>query len=281
MDIWSPIGDYLPPLWQKGPGVDSITFRELLRHESGLIPFGQQDLYDSIRLTIEHGVDPELVTPPFGNKLKSYCGCNFALLRELVPRMLHGAYAYLWDDILHGKQGAADFVQFARDELLLSAGIDAGVELSGPLPYTRYYEFTNTTNSTMFEVYQPRYLYAGAGFFYMSVGEFASFLDRLRRGRIISPGSWRLMQDDWLGLYHISDSTTAAHGGDYLWHNGGASFNGAGGGGAWVMFPNGVTAVAFHNSVGEILPGVPILGDVTGILAAAFDEAYVTLVPLK
>ena len=292
--IWSSIASYLPPEWEKGPGVDGLTFREVLRHESGLIPYGQQDLYDSVRLTIEHGVDPALAIPPFGNKLYSYCGCNFALLRILIPRMLWPeSFDHFVDPdemgIFHGSASAGAFVDFVRRELFWPAGFDASVDLSGPLPYTRYYDFWDTTQSTLFEQYTPRYLYAGAGFFYMSVKEFALFLERLRRGQVIAPGSWQIMRDHWLGLYHHRDAWTDDHGGDFLTHNGGASVlaeqghclcqEEMGGGGAWVMFPNGVTVVAFHNSIGRDLFKVPIL-DTTAALETAFRDAYITLAPL-
>lgn len=274
--ISSPIAPYLPHDWVRGPGVEDITFRAVLRHEAGLMPWtGGQDLYQGVKWSIAYGVDPEfkLFLRP------SYCGCNYALMRVLIPHMLQRpAPGTLLLPTPEDWTGQA-FVDFVRQQLFLPAGFDAGVEPSGPTPYLRYYSFWDPTQWTQYAEYAPRHRVAGAGFFYLSVKEFASFLDRLRRGLVISPGSWELMRTHLLGIWPVSNSTTAAHGGDYLCHNGGAGDGRAGSG--FVMFPNGVTVVTFHNSGGSLGYLKPPLLNLVGIQIDAFHDAYPkpTIVP--
>jgi len=96
VSINSPIAPYLPPDWVRGRNVGSITFRDLLRHESGLRaagpPDGDPDLYHNLMLTIARGVVVENGVDQFG-KWK-YCNCNFTLLRVMIPRMLVGPFVF-------------------------------------------------------------------------------------------------------------------------------------------------------------------------------------------
>ena len=256
VSISSPIEPYLPRNWERGPGVHAITFRHVLRHEAGLSGVAAgQDLYDHVRQSIENGADFAW----FGDGKDNYCGCNFALLRVLVAHMIHG-HPFLPGWTRPDDWTGHAFVDFVREQLLLPAGVDAaGAEWSGPQPYIRYYNFNNMNYSTRYEWAFPRHRWVGPGFFVLSVKEFAKVLDRLRAGQGVSPGSWQLMRDHSLGLW-------PGPGSGNLNHNGGPG-DGRGGSG-WMMFPNGVTAVAFHNSSGFV-------GDVVQLLNQAFVEAHV------
>jgi hypothetical protein len=191
-----------------------------------------------------------------------YCGCNYALLRVLIPRMLSlqslANYVAWYGSEEDGT--AQFFVNIVKLQLLYPAGITADVEFSGPTPYTRYYNFSDTSKYTRWEWLTPRRRWAGAGFLYMSVKEFAYVLARLRLGQGISSDSWYLMVKFRLGLYVFGDTS-------YLNHNGGAGAppNGATGGSGWVMFPDGITVVAFHNSSGPV-------GDVPTAIVDAYNQ---------
>jgi CubicO group peptidase (beta-lactamase class C family) len=259
--IGSPIGAYLPPDWVRGPGVATITFRAVLRHEAGLTSSSSDKTrYADVRETIARGVEPTL------SGLRSYCNCNYALLRVLIPRML--SLGYLSNLVAwygNEEDGTAQaFVNIVKLQLLYPAGITADVVFSGPTPYTRYYNFADKTKYTLFEMYQPRRRWAGGGFFYMSVKEFAYFLARLRLGQGVSPSSWQLMVDHELGLYAVPSA-------GFLNHSGAMTVNDMGGRSGWVMFPDGITVVAFHNSTGPVGDD-PDPAAVPAILIDAYSE---------
>jgi CubicO group peptidase (beta-lactamase class C family) len=285
VSIHSPIAPYLPPSWARGRDVWRMTFRDLLRHESGLraVGPGDPDRYGNLRATIARGaVTGPLGLPAYGRY--AYCNCNFALMRVLIPRLLAEqdgfSDPFFLDELTGmGDEVALAYVDFVRERLLAPLGIDATVGRSGPAPYTRYYNYANPL------IYMPAdpmgldaVRRAGAGHWYMSVRELAIFLARLRMGHIISPGSFQLMTTHELGLYRVGDAATAEHGGDYLTHNGFMSHgnpapndaNNAGAHAAWMMFPNGVTAVLFHNA------DQTSLDDPMWILKRAFEGAFVS-----
>ncbi len=73
---------YLPPDWQKaaGPGIDRITFEDLLTHRSGFRGGPQTD-YNSLNAQITGGVlSADYGVPKYNNR-------NFALFRILMPAM--------------------------------------------------------------------------------------------------------------------------------------------------------------------------------------------------
>jgi CubicO group peptidase (beta-lactamase class C family) len=285
VSINSPIAPYLPPDWVRGRNVGSITFRDLLRHESGLRaagpPGSDPDLYHNLMFTIARGVVVENGVDQFG-KWK-YCNCNFTLLRVMIPRMLVGPFdvqPYDWE-LTASIETAQAYVDFVREQLLLPVGLDVNVFPTGPTPYTRYYNF-----------FLPQYVMpadrtgmdaakrSGAGYWYMSAQEFGHFLSQVRMGNVISPSSWTVMASEELGLYRRSNATTSSHGGPYLTHNGGIShkhdsatlipvFSGAHA--AWMMFPNGVVAVLYHNAANTGLP------DPIDLLEQSFNASYVVL----
>jgi D-alanyl-D-alanine carboxypeptidase len=81
------IVSYLPPAWWNvGPGVDNLTFRELLTHTSGLqstnTDFSNTLSYAGIKSCIETGV--------VNSKDRNYLNVNFALFRILIPSLWSG-----------------------------------------------------------------------------------------------------------------------------------------------------------------------------------------------
>jgi CubicO group peptidase (beta-lactamase class C family) len=277
----SPIAPWLPHDWAHGLDVHRISFADLLRHESGLrawaLPGDDPDLYRNLRMTIARsGWDGQY-------RVHNYCNCNFALLRVLIPHLLHGHPSRFtdWDWWLSpDRETGRIHREFVREQVLARAGLDVDLVPSGPLPYTRYYNFPNTS------LYLPplpddAYLRAGAGYWYMSVNELGQFLWRLRAGLIVSPGSWETMRQHALGFAVLRDPVTASHGGEYYTHSGYFGIENGwpgpdddiGSAGAWMMFPHGITAVFFHNSLGTNL------GDPAMLVRRAFDDAFRVSLP--
>jgi hypothetical protein len=83
LGIDSRIWPFLPPDWVKGPGVDTITFRDMLTHraefrlDTGLV-FATDN---AARDQIKHGVRRADQQVPFYNNI------NFTIFRDLLPFM--------------------------------------------------------------------------------------------------------------------------------------------------------------------------------------------------
>ncbi len=77
------IADWLPDSWTKGPGVNNLSFKDLLKHESGLQStnnnFDTTLGYEGLKDCIETGV--------VNSKTRNYLNVNFALYRVLIPSL--------------------------------------------------------------------------------------------------------------------------------------------------------------------------------------------------
>lgn len=83
VDLDTSISDYLPADWRQGPGVDTITFRELLQHQSGLRSWeglGTDD--DSLKELIQCGITDLNLKNEY-----EYENQNYGLIRFLLPKV--------------------------------------------------------------------------------------------------------------------------------------------------------------------------------------------------
>ncbi len=100
LNLDQPMWSFLPSHWVMGPGIKTITFRELLTHTSGLrydpIPLNPQngDDYATLKALLAKGI-------MMFNKVPSYNNRNFALMRFLIPKLA----AYNVPAIAPGTQG--------------------------------------------------------------------------------------------------------------------------------------------------------------------------------
>ena len=83
LSIDARISPFLPPDWVKGPGVDTITFRDLLTHRAGFrLDSGLVfETEDAAREQIRQGID--LVD----KNVADYNNINFTIFRDLLPVM--------------------------------------------------------------------------------------------------------------------------------------------------------------------------------------------------
>jgi CubicO group peptidase (beta-lactamase class C family) len=83
LSIDSRIWPFLPPDWVKGPGIDTITFRELLTHRAGFRL--NSDLVfktsDAAREQIRHGIQQ------IDKQVADYNNINFTIFRDMLPFM--------------------------------------------------------------------------------------------------------------------------------------------------------------------------------------------------
>ena len=83
LSIDSPIWPFLPPDWVKGPGVDTITFRELLTHQAGFrLDSGRVfETDDAAREQIRQGIQQ------VDKHVADYNNINFTIFRDMLPFM--------------------------------------------------------------------------------------------------------------------------------------------------------------------------------------------------
>jgi D-alanyl-D-alanine carboxypeptidase len=86
LGINSKIGPWLPQSWNKGPGVSNLSFKDLLKHESGLNSinsnFDSTLSYNGVKSCIQGGV--------VNSKTRNYLNVNYALFRVLIPSLWRG-----------------------------------------------------------------------------------------------------------------------------------------------------------------------------------------------
>ena len=83
LSIDSPISPFLPPDWVKGPGVDTITFRELLTHQAGFrLDSGRVfETDNAAREQIRQGIQQ------VDKHAADYNNINFTIFRDMLPFM--------------------------------------------------------------------------------------------------------------------------------------------------------------------------------------------------
>ena len=83
LSIDSRIWPFLPPDWVKGPGVDTITFRELLTHRAGFrLDSGQVfETDNAAREQIRQGIQQ------IDKQVADYNNINFTIFRDMLPFM--------------------------------------------------------------------------------------------------------------------------------------------------------------------------------------------------
>jgi CubicO group peptidase (beta-lactamase class C family) len=128
VEVGTPIASYLPKYWPKGPGVDKITFRDLLLHTSGLNPGVSASDYELMKRQIGYG--------PSDYGKYHYQNMNYGLCRILIS-VINGNVGADWlpygpvtlPNILIGTDTAWDYAtiqayaQYAQDKVFTPSGV--------------------------------------------------------------------------------------------------------------------------------------------------------------
>jgi hypothetical protein len=120
LTVDDPIGPYLPPDWVKGPGIEQVTFGQLLTHSAGFRMSGESILTDdaAVQKQVAAGVKAEDQATAVYNNL------NFSIFRDLLPFMEGRP-----DPGPTERAAAADafFVDTVQREVLRPAGVTDAV----------------------------------------------------------------------------------------------------------------------------------------------------------
>lgn len=267
------IDSYLPPDWTLGPGVANLSFRDLLRHESGLDNnsgasggnFGTTLVYSGLQNTIAGGQT--------GSKTYRYQNVNYALFRVIIPTLLWGGNPVdlLSDDNVilpedNPSLTSLIYQAYISNFVLDPSGVtslDANGDWAGLTPtaptQTLSYFFPNASGNVTGAGWGNWTAMAGGGGWYLSAYDLAAYMAHVRYDdALLSPAARQRMNENFYG-YHdpaVSNFNASfangkfgvyrAHGGDL--GNGGTPSKGMG---ACIMnFSEGVQAVVLINSVG-------------------------------
>lgn len=261
LDHNDPINPYLPPSWNRGPGVTTITFGQLLGHTSGLssynTAFSRTLTYSGLRRMIDTGV----IRP----KTYDYLNANFALCRILIPSLWKGMPGAPPIVLLDSATTEAAYIQYMQEKVFEPVGL-TGVDCEDQsrLNATLYYATSDLdANSGLY--YGSWTSWAGGGGFYMTTMELARVLAYYRHTEvIISKESRKVMEDNRYG-FEGKDDAREIHG-TYL-PKGGSIINGGQGVVTQIVcFPNNVEVAVVFNS-----QGMTFAGGETSIRRALYD----------
>ena len=205
LSIDSRIWPFLPPDWVKGPGIDTITFRELLTHRAGF-------RLDSDRVFATDNAAREQIRQgiqQIDKQVADYNNINFTIFRDMLPFM-EGV-----PDPGPAERGAAAtrfFISYVQRQVFDPVGVkDAtcapvrGAMLMYPPPYA------GTARGSPASV-GPSGCSGGGGF--MTPASMRRVLDGLISGSLLSGRQRQQMDDNCLG-WDCSGGGQAGYRGKY------------------------------------------------------------------
>jgi hypothetical protein len=216
MSYDTPIIDYLPGYWSKGPSVNLITFRQLMTHTSGLAyqNTSSRSDYEFMKEQVAAG------TTHLGQY--SYQNMNFGLCRILIST-INGNIPVDWSWTLWPDPNFNDWVwdlvtlsayQWYVNAYVFSPGNVAGPTLYHEPNYALAYNFP--VSGTGWNSGDLTTMAGGAGW-HMSVDEFLTVMSTFRRsGAIMSQSAAQTLLDDGFGI----DWTVSTPLGTYYAKNG-------------------------------------------------------------
>jgi len=250
----SPIEPWLPASWVRGPGVNSLTFGDLLNHRSGLESvnsnFDSTLSYQALKNCIRRGV----VRP----KERAYLNVNFGLFRVLIPSLWNANPNHATINIL-AKPGDIDIesdeiTQFAyllymNQHVFMRCGLsDINATPEAKNVSTLYYNISDLQNNRNGLYYEDWTHIVGGGGYFMTARELGAVLAYYQHTESLLPNNIKeIMKNARIGFNLQSSLETR---GNYYNHDGSIILNGQGVLGGVTIFPNGIECVVIMNSQG-------------------------------
>ncbi len=257
LTTYTKIEDYLPSNWHKGPNINKITFRELMRHEAGIRDNGNQncngETYDELECKIDHGVKNDSIG------VYQYQNMDYALLRVIIPK-LEG-----YKDLpLHNDTSTAHkYIRYVKHNIFKKCGITGNCfpEQNDPF-YTYNWPYNDEHGQKLYDYTET----CGAYGWYLSVSDYGKIINKLFDTHELLDAAWLdTLKANGLGNFSYSGAK-----GSYLWHNGIWSWTDNAGSGkvntCWMYFPNDVEiTVEVNSDIPEWFPK---------LLADAYDASW-------
>ena len=225
LTVDTPVWSYLPSTWTLGPGIKSLTFRELLSHRSG-IRCTEAAKYLAMKACFAEGIDEQLKAE------YKYNNTNFAVFRIILPRL---------DGMPPPMLRALEEIELRGDPMPIAnaiathyaAHMNMNVFAPAGLPvmHCRYtdampalsYKSANPEEPLNFSVVGPSEnwgdmsLSCGSGGWFFSARQLAIFMHALTHtAKILPPETVAQMKAEQLGLHprdHRGGLTSYSHGG--------------------------------------------------------------------
>lgn len=193
VSVNDPIAKYLPDYWTKGPGVDSITFANLLRHEAGLgATLSGAGAGDFAAAKSEIAKGPTAIPQQYKNVNYALLRVLFATLTNTIPASFRAPkvnlpYATgLTDDKMWNAFSSAVYIQRVNEKVFAPAGVSARDLNLDPSSSKAYptppagvgWQWSSTNGDG-----------AGPGLWQLSVTELIQVLEAFRSGSLMA--HWR------------------------------------------------------------------------------------------
>ena len=238
-----PVHPYLPSSWKLGEKINTITFRQLLTHRSG-IPCEAEVTYANLKSCMEKGFGVKVVEQKYNN-------INYALFRVIIPRLNGFKESPTIDDKTASIVFAGLYADYVQNKIFKPLGL-SGIELK-PI-----------ANNPALAYQYPSPVIAGESFgdmqetsasrgWNMNSKQLATFMNGLLYTEKILPKEVsEQMKNEQLGLWHAMDGGKLAnyeHGGFYPGKNDkGGLYNNGEMNTMIGAFPNGVSVAIIVNS---------------------------------
>lgn len=221
----TPIIDYLPGYWAKGPNVDQITFAELMTHTSGLA-FGATNSRSDFEW-----MKSQIAAGTTRRGQYSYQNMNFGLCRILLatingnipvdwtlPGWFTAWFGDLLNDILWDLITTSSYASYAANQVFAPAGV-TGPDFTHDAPDAMAYNFPVTGNG--WNSGDLTTMAGGAGW-HMSVDELLRVMGTFRRaGAIVSTAQAQTMLDDGFGIdWSVSTPLGRYYAKNGFWYDG-------------------------------------------------------------
>jgi hypothetical protein len=253
------VAPFLPNCLEQGPGINTLKFRELLDHTSGLSEPGgcKDDPYGCLQEMVKKGRTSK--------GTYNYNNSAYGFMRLLVPLIAYpqqakGQFTLFKCTDTKGQLNSdisEMFVRYLFDNVLKPANAQASYYPSGD--FALVYDFSNPTEKG--GAPRPDFTqHAGAGYLAISAPNYLKFLGALDRGDLVSKSLVQSMYSGNLGF----DGPYNGVAGKYYTKNGGCPTGACGA--QSMIYPGGVQAYVMVNS-GAPSPGLK------AILASAYEQS--------
>lgn len=270
LPVTTPIRPFLPQYWERGPGIEAITFENLMRHESGLggtIMGPGGVTFQNAKTEIEIG------SIGTGAGMYDYTNINFTILRVMFatltgavdPSIGPAGDPVVERDNLWNFLSLTAYTNYVNDVVFTTAGLYPQ-DFNSPDNAAKAYATPAASpgladGNTSFG--------AGTIGWHLSIGQLLSVLGELRRGGSIM-GTWRArrMIENQYGL----DGPIPTNAGSVFFKSGSWGFGMQRHDSAVFMMPRDVELAVFVNSVpaGASVPNY--LNPIPQLIA---DSAYI------
>jgi CubicO group peptidase (beta-lactamase class C family) len=212
----TPITDYLPTYWAKGPNIDKITFAQLMTHKSGFRVAGSDTFYNIMKTQVAGGVTNANLGA------YSYQNMNFSLCRILLPVMngvipANTTFPAPFEDLFWDYGTINAYANYVAQNLFQPAGV-SGPTLTHPDPDALAYAFPVGGGWNSGDLTAD----SGGTSWHMSVNDLLNVMGCFRReGTMMSSAAAQNMLDNGFGIDLIeSTSFGTLYNKNGLWQSG-------------------------------------------------------------